>query len=61
MAKKEKLKDEPVLTLNFAETEADDDWLRVARLQKAAKKGDKSAAELKRMQSSFMTEINERE
>lgn len=42
--------DEPAFTIRL--TEADDDWLRAARLKEKADKGDKeAAAELERMEA----------
>jgi hypothetical protein len=44
------------VVLDFTQTEADVDWLRAARLKKAADKGDKeAAAELRRMEETKMT------
>jgi hypothetical protein len=41
-------------------TEADDDWIRAARLAKKAKEGDKEAEkELRRMQNTQMIEIDD--
>jgi len=43
------------VVLDFTQTEADVDWLRAARLKKAADKGDKeAAAELCRMEETKM-------
>lgn len=57
---KPKLTDEPVGTIRL--TEATDDWLRAARLQKKADAGDKeAAAELERMEATPLTEGGETE
>jgi len=46
---KEKLTDEPVLTIRLTETSGD--WIRAARLQMGAENGDKETAEeLERME-----------
>jgi hypothetical protein len=54
--KKPKMTDEPVFTIRL--TEATDDWLRAARLQKRAEQGDKeAAAELERMESEALAPV----
>jgi hypothetical protein len=55
---KTKLTDEPVLTIRL--TEATDDWMRAARLQARAEKGDKeAAAELARMESEALVPVED--
>jgi len=52
--------DEPVFTVRL--TEATDDWMRAARLQKKADAGDKAAAaELERMESETLVPVDELE
>lgn len=58
--RKEKLTDEPILTIRL--TEATDDWIRAARLQMRAEKGDKEAAkELERMEATPLVPIGDME
>ena len=58
--RKPKLTDEPVGTIRL--TEATDDWMRAARLQERAEKGDKeAAAELARMESETLVPVDELE
>ncbi|MBW1677997.1 MAG: hypothetical protein JRJ79_15685 [Deltaproteobacteria bacterium] len=55
---KDKAKDEPVMTIDLTD-ELNDDWLRAARLQRAAEKGDKKAAEeLKRMEGEKLVPVD---
>ena len=72
MKKKQKPKMKPVYSTlededgNIIEripwTEADDDWIRAARLAKKAQNGDKAAAEeLRRMENSQMYEVEDEE
>jgi len=57
MAKK-KLRDEPVMVIDLTD-ELNDDWIRAARLQRAAEKGDKKAAqELKRMEEEKLVPVD---
>jgi hypothetical protein len=56
--KKDKLTDEPAFTVRL--TEASDDWIRAARLQKLADAGDKEAAkELKRMEAETLVPVED--
>lgn len=58
--KKPKMTDEPAFTIRL--TEATDDWLRAARLQKRADAGDKeAAAELERMESETLVSTDDLE
>ncbi|MBW1998585.1 MAG: hypothetical protein JRJ29_11545 [Deltaproteobacteria bacterium] len=55
---KQKLRDEPVMTIDLTD-ELNDDWIRAARLQRAAEKGDKKAAEeLKRMEGEKLVPVD---
>jgi hypothetical protein len=52
-------KDGKIIT-KFPITEADDDWIRAARLAKKAKEGDKEAEkELRRMENTQMVEFDD--
>lgn len=58
--KKPKMTDEPAFTIRL--TEATDDWLRAARLQKRAEAGDKEAeAELERMEAETLVPVEDLE
>jgi len=55
---KDKLRDEPVMTIDLTD-ELNGDWIRAARLQRAAEKGDKKAAEeLKRMEGEKLVPVD---
>jgi hypothetical protein len=58
--KQDKRTDEPVGRIRL--TEATDDWMRAARLQEKAEKGDKeAAAELARMEATPLVPVEDLE